>query len=221
MIRKLTLATAMSLCISLSLAVPIFASTAKAEVPPGKYVYQIVHSRYGTIGTHTITLAKQGAQTIATVALRIRVKILLVTAHRENADRREVWQGGRLVAYTSDTVENGKPIKLRAEAAGDKLAINGPKGATTAPGNTYTTNPWNVGILKAATVMDSKTGAVKPVVRVEAQGAETVTTGNGNVTATKYLFRTDTRRFLWFDAGGRLVKFQVFNDGSTVTFTLK
>ena len=216
MIRKLTLATAISLCL------PVFATTAaRAEVPPGTYAYKVVHSRYGTIGTHTITLAKQGAQTIATTALRLRVKILLVTAHRENADRREVWQGGRLVAYASTTVENGKTIKVAAKAAGDKLAINGPKGATSAPGATFTTNPWNIDILKAATVMDSKTGEVKPVVRVEAQGSETVTTGDGNVTATKYLFRTDTRRFLWFDAGGRLVKFQVFNDGSTVTFTLK
>jgi hypothetical protein len=212
MIRTLTLA---------ALALPVLVSAAHAEVPPGKYVYQVVHSSYGKIGTHTITLAKQGAQTIATTALRLRVKILLVTAHRENADRREVWQDGRLVAYSSTTVENGKTIKVTAKAAGDKLAINGPKGANTAPGNTHTTNPWNVGIVKVATVMDSKTGEVKPVARVEAQGSETVRTENEAVKATKYLFRTDTRRFLWFDANGRLVKFQVFRDGSSVTFTLK
>jgi hypothetical protein len=216
MIRTLTLA-AMSLCVAL----PIVASAARAEVPPGKYTYQVVHSRYGRIGTHSITLVKDGAQTIATTALRLRVKILLVTAHRENADRREIWQNGRLVSYKSTTVENGKTIQVEANAAGGKLAIKGPGGATTAPGTTFITNPWNVAILKAPAVMDSKTGAVKPVARVEAQGSETVTTGNGNVTATKYLFRTDTRRFLWYDAGGRLVKFQVFNDGSTVTFTLK
>ena len=46
-------------------------------------------------------------------------------------------------------------------------------------------------------------------------------TGRGPVKATKYLFRDDGRRFLWYDAGGRLVKFQVFRDGSSVTFTLK
>ncbi len=97
----------------------------------------------------------------------VPVKILLITAHREKADRREIWQGGRLVAYSSTTVENGKTIKIDANAAGAKLAINGPAGATTAPGGTFTTNPWNVAILKAATVMDSKTGAVKPVSRVE------------------------------------------------------
>lgn len=215
MIRMLATAAASAVL------VPLATPAARAEVPPGTYVYQIVHSSYGKIGTHTITLARQGGQTIATVALRIRVKILLVTAHRERADRREVWQGNRLVAYASNSVENGKSIKLTAKAAGDKLAIKGPGGATTAPGGTFTTNPWNVAILKATTVMDSKTGAVKPVARVEAQGSETVTTGKGNVKATKYLFRTDTRRFLWYDAGGRLVKFQVFRDGSSVTFTLK
>jgi len=202
-------------------ALTLLAPAAAAEVAPGKYTYEIEHSRYGRIGTHTITLIKEGAQTIATTALHIQVKILLVTAHRVNAERREIWQGGRLVAYKSNTVENGKTINVEANAAGDALKITGPKGATTAPGNTFTTNPWIVAILKAKTVMDSQTGEVKNVMKVEAQGSETVKTGGGNVTVTKYLFATDTRRFLWFDAGGRLVKFQVFNDGSTVTFTLK
>jgi len=203
------------------LAATALTSTAKAEVPPGKYLYQIVHSRYGKVGTHAITLIKEGAQTIVTTALRLRVKILLVTVHRENADRREIWQGGRLVLYSSTTVENGKTIKVEANAAGGKLRINGPKGATTAPGNTFTTNPWNVAIVKAATVMDSKTGAINKVVAVTAQGEETIAAGGGQVKATKYLFQADKRRFLWFDAGGRLVKFQVFNDGDTVSFTLK
>ena len=72
---------------------------AAAEVPAGNYLYQVVHSRYGKIGTHSITLVKEGAQTIVTTALRLRVKILLVTAHREKAERREIWQGGRLVLY--------------------------------------------------------------------------------------------------------------------------
>jgi Domain of unknown function (DUF6134) len=216
MIRRLAFAM-----VSAALGLSILAPAAGAEVPPGKYVYEIEHSRYGKIGTHTITLARHGDQTIATVALRIQVKILLVTAHRENADRREVWQGGRLVDYTSETVENGKPIKVTAKAEGPNLVIIGPEGATSAPNHTFTTNPWNVAILKATTVMDSKTGVVKPVAAVEAQGQETVTVGGAQVKATKYLFRTDTRRFLWYDATGRLVKFQVFDGSSTVTFTLK
>ncbi|HUT49168.1 MAG TPA: DUF6134 family protein [Alphaproteobacteria bacterium] len=203
------------------LAATALASTAQAEVPPGSYLYEVVHSRYGKIGTHRITLVKERAQTIVTTALRLRVKILFVTAHRESAERREIWQGGRLVLYSSTTVENGKTIKVEANAAGGKLAINGPKGATTAPGGTFITNPWNVAILKAKMVMDSKTGAVKPVTAVAPQGEETVSAGGAQVKATKYLFRADTRRFLWYDAAGRLVKFQVFNDGNTVTFTLK
>ena len=217
MIRRTMIAAAAALPLMLALSAP----PASAEVAPGTYVYEIVHSRYGKIGTHTIKLAKQGAQTVATVALRIRVKILLVTAHREKADRREVWQGNRLVAYTSDTVENGKPIKLSVKAAGGNLAINGPKGATTAPGGTFLTNAWNVAILKAKTVMDTKTGAVSPVKAAALQGDELVKVGGKQVKAKKYLFQSAERRFLWYDAGGRLVKFQVFRDGSSVTFTLK
>jgi hypothetical protein len=204
-----------------ALMLAALAPAAQAEMAPGTYVYQIVHSRYGKIGTHTITLAKQGAQTVANVALRIRVKILLITAHRENADRREVWQGGRMVGYTSATTENGKKIMLSAKAAGANLMITGPAGTKTAPGGTFPTNPWHIGILKAKTVMDTKTGAVQPVTAITPQGDELVSAGGSQVKAKKYLFSAGTRRILWFDAGGRLVKFRVFNDGNTVTFTLK
>ena len=218
--RPLERSAAAAIAVTLA-ALATLAPPAGAEVAPGTYVYAIEHSRYGTIGTHTIMLAKRGAQTIAGVALRIQVKILLVTAHRETADRREVWQDGRLVAYASATRENGKDIKLTAKAAGADLAIMGPAGAKTAPGGTMPTNPWNVAILKARTVMDSKTGAVHAVTAVEAQGEETLKAAGGRVTARKYLFSAGTRRVLWYDAAGRLVQFQVFNDGNTVTFTLK
>jgi len=202
-------------------AAMLSAVPARAEVALGTYVYKMEHSRYGSIGTHTIKLAKQGAQTIVTVALRIRVKILLVTAHREAADRREVWQGGRLVGYESTTKENDKIIKVSARAGGGGLSVTGPGGTKTAPAGAFLTNPWNVAILKAKTVIDTKTGAIKPVVAVKAQGTEMVTTGSGPVKATKYLFQDTTKRFLWYDAAGRLVKFLVYNDGKTVTFTLK
>ncbi|MCZ6862694.1 MAG: hypothetical protein O7I42_20900, partial [Alphaproteobacteria bacterium] len=69
---------------SLALVGAIFAwgISARAETPAGTYVYQINHSRYGEIGTHTITLSRQGALTIATVKLRIKVKVLFVTLHQ-------------------------------------------------------------------------------------------------------------------------------------------
>jgi len=202
-------------------AFTLSAAPVRAEMKPGTYVYRVNHSRHGEIGTHTIKLARRGAQTIAEVALKLRVRIILVTAHRESAQRREVWQGGRMVGYSSTTVENGKTIKVSAKVAGGTLVVTGPGGTKSAPLGTFPTNPWNIGILKARTVMDTKTGQIKKVVAIQPAGEELVVTGGGQVKARKYLFQDDAKRFLWFDIHDRLVKFRVFRDGSAVTFTLK
>lgn len=202
------------------------AGPAAAEVPSGKYVYKVNHSKYGAIGTHTITLGGTAQERIANVALKLEVKILFVTAHRETAQRSEIWKGAQMVGYSSTTTENKDNYTVSAKAAGGKLAVtvSSSKGGARsfeAPLGTFPTNPWHVGILQAKAVMDTKTGEVKPVTKVEAQGEESVTTGKGPVTAKKYLFEAGTKRILWFDASGRLVQFQVFNEGDTVTFTLQ
>jgi hypothetical protein len=211
----------------MALLVLLAAAPAAAEVPAGTYVYKVNHSRYGAIGTHTIALGGTAQERIANVVLKLQVKVLFITAHRETAQRSEVWRGGQMVAYSSTTTENKDNYTVSARTVNGQLAIttSSSKGGGlkkyTAPLGTFPTNPWNVGILKAKTVMDTKTGEVKPVTKVALEGQETVTTGKGPVKAKKYLFEAGTKRFLWFDASGRLVQFQVFNEGDTVTFTLQ
>lgn len=194
---------------------------AGAETPAGTYVYQINHSRYGEIGTHTITLSRQGASTIAAVKLRIKVKALFITLHRENAERTETWRGGKLVGYASTTKENDKLIKVTAKAAGGQLVIDGPGGKKTVALGVIPTNPWNIAILKAKMVMDTKTGQIKKVLSVTPAGEETITAQGKPIKARKYVFQSDVKRELWYGPGGKLLKFRVFRDGNAVSFTLK
>ncbi|MHA1537034.1 MAG: DUF6134 family protein [Alphaproteobacteria bacterium] len=208
---------------SLALAAAIFAwgVPAGAETPAGTYVYQINHSRYGEIGTHTITLSRNGASTIAAVKLRIQVKALFVTLHRVSAERTETWRGGKLVGYASTTKENGKLIKVTAREESGQLAIDSPSGKNTVALGVVPTNPWNIAIVKAKKVMDTKTGQIKNVLSVVASGQETITAQGKPVKATKYAFESDVKRELWYGPGGKLLQFRVFRDGNAVTFTLK
>ena len=207
----------------LALAGAIFAwgVPAHAETPAGTYVYKIDHSRYGEIGTHTITLSRNGASTIATIKLRIKVKVLFVTVHSESAERTETWRGGRLVGYASTTKENDKLIKVAAREEGGKLVIDGPGGKKTVALGVVPTNPWNIAILKAKTVMDTKTGQIRNVLSVTSAGEETITAQGKPMKAKKYVFVSDVKRELWYGPGGKLLKFRVFRDGNAVSFTLK
>lgn len=213
----------MKVLASLALAGVIFAwgVPAGAETPAGTYVYRINHSRYGEIGTYTIAISRQGASTIAAVKLRIKVKALFVTLHRESAERTETWRGGRLVGYASTTKENDKLIKVTARQEGGKLVIAGPGGNKTVALGVASTNPWNIAILKAKKVMDTKTGAVNKVLSVTPAGAETITAQGRPMKAMKYIFQTGVKRELWYGPGGKLLKFRVFRDGKAISFTLK
>lgn len=194
---------------------------AYAETAPGTYVYQIDHSRYGEIGTHTITLSRSGPTTTATVKLRIKVKVLFVTVHRVAAQRTETWRGGKLVGYSSTTKENDKLFKVSAKVEGGKLVIDGPGGKKTVPLGVVPTNPWNIAILKAKKVMDTKTGAIKNVLSIKLAGEETITAMGKQMKAKKYVFQSDVKRELWYGPGGKLLKFRVYRDGNAVSFTLK
>ncbi len=207
--------------LALTGAVLAWAAPAVAEVPAGAYVYQINHSRYGEIGTHTITLSHQGATTIAKVKLRIKVTVLFVTLHRESAERTETWRGGKFVGYASTTNENDKIFKVSAKEEGGQLVIEGPGGRNAVPLGVVPTNPWNIVILKAKTVMDTKTGQVKNVLSVTPAGEETITAQGKPMKARKYIFQTDVKRELWYGPNGKLLKFRVFRDGNAVSFTLK
>lgn len=206
-------------------ALAVLAPHAAADVPNGTYVYKIEHQDHGDIGTHTIRLGGTPASRVANVKLDIKVKVLLITAHRETASRSEIWKNGKLAGYASSTRENKKTLTVAIKRNGANLEIvsTTPKKTDrrTAPSDSFLTNPWDIAILKAKTVIDTKTGAVKTVKSVTKAGEETVRTGRGPVKATKYLFIDDGRRELWYDANKRLVKFVVVNDGKRVTFTLQ
>src|SRR5690349_8144274 len=83
------------LVLAAALAAPVRAADESPRVLP----YKATHSKYGEIGTYvnTVTL-KDGVTTVQT-QVRLRVRVLGIVAHREEADRTETWKDGRLVAF--------------------------------------------------------------------------------------------------------------------------
>lgn len=185
----------------------------------GKTVeYRIMHSKYDEIGSHVLTFSQDGADLVVDVATRIKVKILFITAHSETADRRETWRGGRMVAYSSHTDENGKLFDVTAREEGGMLVIEGPEGRALAVEPVFPTNPWNPEIVNGAVEMDTKTGRLLNVT-VAPDGEETVDVAGHALAAAKYRITGELERELWFDAAGNLLQFRFPKDGETLTFT--
>lgn len=205
-----------------TMALPLLfaTSTAWAEADTAKtYTYVINHSEHGDIGTFTNKIVRDGNGGVTVdTKLRIAVKVLFIVVYRETADRREVYKNGRMMAYDGTTTISDDSIKIKGRATDAGFVITGEKGAVTAPAGVMTTNPWSMNIIKATTLMSTKTGTLD---KVKVVGGETqsIEIGSGTIRAKHYRITGDMTRDLWFDGKGALAKFQFVRDDATITFT--
>jgi hypothetical protein len=204
----------------LSLTALVCASTAMAGVwPSGTFQHVVKHDQYGDIGTHTVTFKHNGNRLIVKTRTRIKVQVLLWGYHFE-ADRKEVWHDGRLIAYEGFTNEDGEIFTVRAQADGNKLMINGPAGRIEVPGTIFPTHPCNPETLEHDLLMNTKTGELKKV-KITAVGEEPVKAGGRHIKARKYLMSGDLQRELWYDQNGICVQVRFSKGGDHVTLTLR
>ncbi len=183
-------------------------------------VFGIHHEDHGEVGEHRVSFSRQGEDLVVSVDNLITVEIFFITAFRFEAERREVWRDGRMIAYDSRTHDDGTDIQVSARTEGDKLVIDGPEGRIEAPAGTFPTHPWNPAFLGQTLVMDTKTGRLLNIETVEA-GRETIQAGGRMIRALKHRITGDTRREIWFDEEGNLVQLRLYADGKAVTFTLE
>ncbi len=106
-------------------------------------VYDVKHSVFGDIGTYTNVIESLSGTTTIKTAAHFLVKALGVGLHREDAQRVEQWQGGRLIFFHGITVKNGDTTEVSGKAEGSNFVITSPLGTITAPGSIKPANPWS------------------------------------------------------------------------------
>ena len=203
-------------------AAAICLGQAALAVPPAgtSVVFGIHHEEHGDVGEHRVSFSREGEDLVVSVDNLITVEIFFITAFRFQAERREVWRDGRMIAYDSRTHDDGTDILVSARLEGEKLVIDGPEGRIEAPAGTFPTHPWNPAFLGQSLVMDTKTGRLLSIETVDA-GRETIEAGGRMIRARKHRITGDTRREIWFDEAGNLVQLRLYTDGKAVTFTLQ
>src|SRR5205085_657006 len=81
-------------------AVPAFADAYRLD-------YRVSHSKYGNIGSFSNSIDKQGQTTTVTTNTNIKVKVIGITAFKQEAQRVEKWNGDKLVYFHAVTNING------------------------------------------------------------------------------------------------------------------
>ena len=211
------------LCCLFSLIVAgVLSSASPASAALQKFVYQVRHSTYGSIGTYTNSVETSGDKTTVTTEGRIRVAILGIVLYRQDFDRVERWMGERLISFQGMTTTNGRSTEVSGEAEGDRFAVHSPNGSFTAPADVKPANPWSDVVLMGATMMTPDRGLLEDVTIHPAEMTELEINGS-MVRARRYEIARlsgEKRYEVWLDDEGTTVMFNVNTRRGLVTFTL-
>jgi len=196
------------------------AANTSASAAPQTYVYSVENDEYGVIGTYTDTIDNVDGNRRIDTKLRVAIKVFGIVLYREEADRTELWQGGRLTSFHGLTTVNGESTEVRGESRGDGFSITSPSGTFVAPPGVYTSSPWSVELPKPDIMMSTKNGRVERVQVIDEGVAMTKMNGS-EISLRHYKILSSKRQDAWIDIGGVPVRFRSEERGSPVDFVLK
>ena len=202
------------------IAVGVAVAPRAADVEQSRVLtYKAVHAKYGDIGTYSNTVSVKDGITTVTNQVRLRVRVLGITAHREEGDRTERWKDGRIIAFHGVTTVNGDRTEVQGEAKGDVFAIATPSGTADAPANVRLSNPWSNNFIGATSMMAVDSGRVQPVSVGTGEKASVKIAGMA-VETLRYDIASKPSYKVWLDGSNIPVMFNVDDESGIVTFTL-
>ncbi len=183
------------------------------------FAYQIKHPVFGEIGTYTNTVKTRGGKTEVNTVVQVTVNVAGSQIFRQEATRREQWEGDRLVAFSSLTQTNEDHLEISGRAQGDGFVVISPSGTITAPSSVRPTNPWSTAIVNADVMFAPMNGRLFKA-RISDR-EETVRGADGRSRKLRrYEITGDKRQTVWFDESGVPLAFRSEENGMNIDFVL-
>ena len=204
---------------TLLLAAALGSATANAD--PGTATMKFAVMRDGQqIGSNTIQLRHNGAETTVQMVTHVEVKIAFVTVYRFDQTETERWVDGQLVALNAVTDDNGTMHRVKATRTNDKLAIEADGKTTEVAGNTIPASLWNPLLLEKTVAFNPQDGAIMPIAVIDRGDEHLVVQGRAK-RARHYVINSTFPQDVWYDEQRQLVKVALkASDGSTISYHL-
>ncbi len=185
----------------------------------GRLDFEVV--RLGeVIGHHRYEFHRNGRELEVLIDVEVAVRLLYVTVYRFRHRAREVWRGGRLVALTSTTHDDGSDFELEVREQGSGMTVRSNGRDASAPLDLVPTSLWNRAAVARMRLLNSIHGAVMPM-SVETLGVAEVEASGRSLRAEGFLLdaRPDFRREVWYGGNGELLRVRLEGkDGTPVTY---
>ena len=172
------------------------------------------------IGSNTIQLRHNGAETTVQMVTHVEVKIAFITVYRFDQTETERWVNGQLIALNAVTDDNGTMHRVKATRANEKLAIEADGKTTEVAGNTIPASLWNPLLLEKTVAFNPQDGSIMPIAVIDRGEDHLVVQGRAK-RARHYVINSTFPQDVWYDEQRQLVKVALKgSDGSTISYQL-
>jgi Domain of unknown function (DUF6134) len=197
------------------LALPL--CPAAADIPPAAtkthQSYDII--RQGdTIGTNTVDVERRGDTTLVKISTKILVKVMFIEAYRFDHDATETWKTGQLVAFNSQTNDNGTKHNVTVTSGTDKLDLNVDGKHSDAPLTLRPASLWNKAFDAQKELFDPANGK-RLAIQTKDLGDENITVNGAARQARHYKISGELDRDVWFD-GDTLLRMKLVGSDHSI-----
>ena len=198
---------------------PPAAGAATAPPEPQHFVYII--SRDGSpIGQNVLDIDKEGNVTSVNMTTDIEVKVLFMSAYTYRYTGNETWTDDQLIAFNSQTNDNGTMHNVTVRPSGDQLELDADGRRSFIAKTIGLDDFWTPQLLSKPMVLETSDGH-EMTFAAQDLGMETITYRGTPRPAHHFRLTGDVNRDLWFDAD-RPVRFQIkARDGSMIVSELQ
>lgn len=213
---------ALTLCLCLTFASAGRDAVAKtAAALYGPSVIFDVYREGKRVGIHRTGFHAEADGLRVSSLFELKIEFLFITAYRYRYQSDTVWRQGRLAELLATIDDNGEQAYVAAKLEEGGLRVSGTGGSYFIDGPIFPTNHWHAGVLDQNRVLNTLTGRLNAV-GITPAGRETVTTENGDVPATRFVYSGDLQNEVWYDDAGRWVKMRfAAEDGSTIEYVCR
>ncbi|HZE47329.1 MAG TPA: DUF6134 family protein [Xanthobacteraceae bacterium] len=199
-------------------AAALFSSSAAPAEPMAETLRFAVMREGQQIGTNTIELRRNGSETTVQMMTQVQVKIAFVTVYRFEQTETERWVGGKLMALSAVTNDNGTRHRVKATRTNDRLTIEADGKTTEVAGNTIPASLWNPLLLEKTVAFNPQDGTMMPIAVTDRGVDQLVVQGRAKRTR-HYVINSTFPQDVWYDDARQLVKVELkVSDGSTIRY---
>ena len=220
--RSLAALIALILAAPISMPAPADADELSlASFPPsGRLDYRVIREG-DDIGTQSVEfIRKDGTLTVRT-NVNIVVTVVGIPVYRFTHAAEERWQNGQLVAFASQSNDDGEPRKVALKREGDRLRGTYNRRTVDLPATLIPASLWHPATVHQTVLLDPIKGRDRQVA-VADKGMETVKVKGLPIQAHHYVMTGQILRDIWYGPDGQIVQVQLpGQDGSRIQLVLR